>query len=361
MNGKKFQHLWLHVGPPKTGTTALQRSIFEHRDALLGIGIYSPSFERNHRFFAKHFSSRSQLLSEYPTFTLKQYESELASAGCDKALLTSEHFVRLTESELVNMADYVTSQFESVDVVYFVRDPLLALPSMVQEVIKNGGKTRAELVERPFGPRNKSILSKLVAAFGRDRITLLRHDRLSDGNADAPAAFYELIGFEDFDRKSVTFNQSMGKLAFRFANELTSALIESGEARGGMDWLRYIQGPRYHIDPELLAANERYTEIDRDYLKSEWGVTFQATTLDVEEWQPTIEATEDELNSIIAAAEHLLASEAQLRNILTLFPKIEIAAAASYTCELSREEQRAIALALNRLSLNRERGFNATT
>ncbi len=102
---KPFKRVLLHVGPPKTGTTSIQHFLFANRAALLTRGIHVPlSISRGVQHIelplllgppreplARLTGWNSAEIDSRRRSIAERFASEIAGAGGDTLLVTSEH------------------------------------------------------------------------------------------------------------------------------------------------------------------------------------------------------------------------------------------------------------------------------
>lgn len=132
---KNKKDLILHVGHPKTGTSAIQAALALNVSLLEKVGIHYPY----HNSFAKaqlgHISSGN--FPEVPS--IKQFLDELMNSEHSRILLSSERLFRyILDDELV-IREILESEF-NVRVVLFIRDPLEHLLSGYGQMVKRGGE-----------------------------------------------------------------------------------------------------------------------------------------------------------------------------------------------------------------------------
>ena len=129
--------LILHIGPHKTGTTSIQKSLYESRDNLIQNGIspfhiepgqirdlsvaYSQQIEQRHPELMAQFGS-SEKVVEHSLACWRRFEEDVAKNrnGSPYALLSSEHFSTLGEPEA--FFERLKAMFDKITVVAYVRD-----------------------------------------------------------------------------------------------------------------------------------------------------------------------------------------------------------------------------------------------
>ena len=139
--------VFLHPGPPKTGTTYLQSLLYANRDSFLAQGLTITGDQGAHYRAANELVRRKSLrMKEMPEGAWAHVRDEVLSApgdvvmSCERySLLGLEHIRRVVE----DLGD------REVHVVLTLRDVPSTLPARWQEGIKNGGSVSwASFLER---------------------------------------------------------------------------------------------------------------------------------------------------------------------------------------------------------------------
>jgi hypothetical protein len=155
--------LYLHIGSPKTGTTAIQVLMAEHSGLLVDEGAYVTGvcYANNHLEFAMlavDFERANQLgaikrelqlrgISTSEGFEhwrgkfLRRLEKDLSIAakrGANKYLVSSEFLFFLNPQEIERLRDLMEGLFSQIAVVVFVRDQISQVESWYSTKLKNG-------------------------------------------------------------------------------------------------------------------------------------------------------------------------------------------------------------------------------
>ena len=216
--------LYLHIGRPKTGSTALQHFLMKNRKALLEQDILYPitgNYQLSSHLFAYAYSEQMRKDARLPDIDAPalwgKLGVEFAAAGVSSVILSSENFWFSDPSEL--KAD-IGEDF-SVKVIAYIRRQDHVIASSFCEEVKREHISLNEDVERYalFEPRLKlldyfKILESWGNSFGPENVDVriyesldqggialdlckqldLQVDRLSlDRNAINPALPYDLL------------------------------------------------------------------------------------------------------------------------------------------------------------------------
>ncbi|MCB2184117.1 MAG: sulfotransferase domain-containing protein [Desulfobulbaceae bacterium] len=121
--------LFLHIGLPKTGTTAIQENFFLNRKVLERNNIFYPSFPWRHD---KQWTKNVDVFAHHP-IALNLYKPIIQEIGeelfnqvnqskCNRVIVSSEAFAFHTKpKDIKNFFDYI---FEEISIIIYLRDPI---------------------------------------------------------------------------------------------------------------------------------------------------------------------------------------------------------------------------------------------
>lgn len=173
----------IHIGPHKTGTTALQSGFRRHRDDLLKRGIYYPEHWYLSGDNSTHLPLTRQLRSREKC--LEQEFNELNNSTYSHILISSEDLVDLPWDSIVYFKHIIGDS--PVDVVFYCRNWSSLIQSASQEAIKQGRSTTvseffANTVINAWDSRvvNFSlVLSMYAKTFKMPNIRLVSYDQVA--------------------------------------------------------------------------------------------------------------------------------------------------------------------------------------
>lgn len=165
----------LHIGPHKTGTTAIQQWLLDNRAALLEQGIHYPPPERNgpgHAVIAWELRGQHGLAKSQARF--KRAIAEAAEAGATRLLLSSENFCH-------GLYDGVLERLpgkQEIEVVVTLNELRSRFVSMVYEAVKHRAHFDFSNFDTIGFINSKSslrpeLISRLLTAFPDNRITVI--------------------------------------------------------------------------------------------------------------------------------------------------------------------------------------------
>ncbi|MDB6455123.1 hypothetical protein [Falsirhodobacter sp. 20TX0035] len=181
----------LHVGPHKTGTTALQRFWQENRDHLARNGVLYPGQDDAH-----HALAHDLLGWKVRKFDRDKLLAACAEIECDTVILSSEDFSFLNTDQLRRLRNLLEGH--EVRVVYFLRRIPDALYSFWQETIKQGRSATFAEVADGF-PANQTSgqaffdpvtqLRGITEVFGHNVLDVFSYDVIRGSRTDILGAF----------------------------------------------------------------------------------------------------------------------------------------------------------------------------
>lgn len=173
-----MKKLFLHIGPPKTGTSTIQDFLYHNRDNLRNSGYFYPQTGISKTIPA--FSSAQHNLawlitnSEMVDPTLggwKEAHEEIEKANLDNVIISSEYF-RFANKKQIGILELALKSYE-VKIIVYLRRQDLRLESTYTQRVKNG---RCTIDILSFAEKQKNELDyyKLLAswkqAFGINNI-----------------------------------------------------------------------------------------------------------------------------------------------------------------------------------------------
>jgi hypothetical protein len=175
----KARQLILHFGFPKTGTSALQRTLFSQRDRLLESHdtLYPGGFE-NHFYLRALFAGRPESLFQIQMLGLgdrdaiseflESYRQDLLTdiniTRPNRIVISSEDFITMPVNELAMLHLFAKTIAEDVVLFAYVRDPWGESISLLQEQILTGYVAKEAKFTYTNSPAQ--TISRFEEAFG---------------------------------------------------------------------------------------------------------------------------------------------------------------------------------------------------
>jgi hypothetical protein len=178
----------LHIGFPKTGTSALQTSLQAARDRLPDLGVVYPGTGRYHRsasIAAIGVKPRIGDRKPHPR-NWQTLVDQVKEAGDRRVIISSEWFCEADDEAAQRIVDGLGG--DSVHLVVTLRPLTKILPSSWQQYVQNGlrkpydGWLRGMLLEPPYDRptatfwrrhRHDEVIARWAKIVGSDRVTAL--------------------------------------------------------------------------------------------------------------------------------------------------------------------------------------------
>ena len=306
----------LHVGLPKTGTTAIQKTFGTISERLLDTArtLYPKSVGINHTdFFRIMFdavptSPVGEQIAERKIQNLKRkldfregteglrthcsqlIQDELNQPGWETVLFSGEGLSNFGRSALASLREWLMGHVNEITVVFCVRHPVDWTRSAVQQLVKRG-LTLETMALKPPLPHFRKRLSRMIDVFGRENINImcfeeaaLHKNRIAGHLADlfgmgaalcgaqVPASVNESMSHEAvllLDR----FNSERLRNAENSAAALSS-LPDTRTALGGFARLKNYHGEKFTLDARLAEELRKTCRADVEWLNSTFGVSY---------------------------------------------------------------------------------------
>lgn len=282
-----MKHIFVHIGYPKAGSSALQTTLLASRQQLHDEGFLFPHAPSGlcNAFTAKYhhqpetlfpycdLSLPSGALQDRMQADFESLAAEIAASSAGKVVLSSESLIGLGDDGVQAASAWLLSRFEQVTIVCYVRSPVPYASSLIQERVKQGARLSDFAETVPTGNFSISI-PRWVKAFGKDRIIVRAFARQSLVDADVVADFASVIGYKGaLDRTSAYENKSLSQAAVLMLSALHGL---DGQPTTELRWLKDIPGRRFVMPPDILKKVEERSGRETDYLAESWGIRFAA-------------------------------------------------------------------------------------
>ena len=238
MTEQKRKSLVLHIGTPKTGSTAIQGWLgrqFADADRSTGLPISYPLFDDRQRVHPERFSGNGALLARSllprnSGFALADDESILGlyrklleSDSHDRIVLSSEFFWPLSKDAIARIADLVTPVFDVVEIVAFLRRHDGFVESRYQQAVKMGltllapdDYTRSAVDLAKTAGSDLDYVGRLegwTEFFGKAAVNVAIVGRARDIDRDPVQLMRDVLKIDDSSNlKTETTNRSMSAL-----------------------------------------------------------------------------------------------------------------------------------------------------
>ncbi len=273
--------LILHIGMPKTGTTAIQRFLLTNPEELAkrGYGMLEGIGVPSNKLLAVYFSGKKpqQIAPDFAATnhldTVKNKDLFMASSGfiseidrqlailgesCHTVVISSEQLSQhlLTKSELCELREWSQRRFHNVQIICVVRDPIHGIPSLWTEAVRAGArislsrfvfKTIKRLKSSNSDARNNplALASLWSEVFGRDALNIYFYPK---GQEDVCKLFADSFlgghhGFKFEKKRQRTSPPQSTTNAWRLANLISTPRYENRQRRSeNIQLRRFLAG-----------------------------------------------------------------------------------------------------------------------
>ncbi|MCA0922807.1 hypothetical protein [Pseudooceanicola nanhaiensis] len=306
----------LHIGPPKTGSTAIQSALFPARERLAEQGIYtflgsknvarslSTYYDRPDRplipGMRMHFTSPQQA-KEWSQKNWETFEAHVAKEKPEVTLLSSEHFAGL--HNLKGFIGRLRRTFDSIGAIYYLREPASLYCSVVDQAIR-GGRRLSDLPD-PWsytypGPEQ---IQRYLDALGPENVVVRSFQRAHLHEGDIRSDYFHVLrsrfGLDfEVDIGAQPLNESLSGAATAWMLTLNESFVrmpatsDRGLLELRRDLIRRLRGAEGLAGlPKLSLAEHPFRDVvrgnARDTLK--W---YNETVLDADCQQELPEAAQ---------------------------------------------------------------------
>ena len=279
-----MSRLFLHIGYPKVGSSALQTSLFAARRSLWDEGAFFPNVEAGlcNAFVARFGGDPAQLHPYSATGDedardaavrrdVKRLFHRLETNRCDRTIVSSESLIGSDDAAVTAIRHWAMNHFAETSIVCYIRDPVSYATSLTQERIKQGMGLTEALSFTPTGNFAVSI-GRWATIFGKSNVTV-RSIRHLPG-ADVVADFFGLIGCDVPQDRPGYANPAMSEEATRLIGAIHDLCGSDGTRRTAPSWLRDLPGAPFRLPEDMIERIRVEAGAGLAYLAAEWNITF---------------------------------------------------------------------------------------
>lgn len=314
MSRHKKELCIIHIGMPKTGSSALQNSLFHkiydkrvsyanlpipnHSKIIYSLFATNPEENNYHQ---KRNMGREEIErqnTKYKKLLLEGFTNDTSSIE----VISGEGIIHIDPDGLYRMKTFLEPYFEKIVVAGYVRPPKSFIESAFQQRVKYHELNSFDFT--PVFPKYMKKLKKFDRVFGRKNVKLWKFDPKSFPNFDIVLDFYHRFGFEvNPEYQTQRSNDAISR-------EATSLLYVNN---------KYVT-PVYAVALELQINRvlvEKVAEIGKTKLR------FSRTLFEdlMQSNKMSIEWVEDRLNSSMMETYEELESDIKCERDLVSFSK----------------------------------------
>jgi hypothetical protein len=272
------RELLVHYGTPKTGSTSIQQTLFNHDQGLTNCAYVHGRLPNSSLMIGNSFQSAAAIATRSPGSESSEVEwrrsvardmltkaLNRASAKSNRLVLSAEVIAALSKPELTKMRDWLAPYAQQIRFIGYIRDPVSSTRSIFQEQIKTKyppGFTFDAYFSQPGG--GYRMVERLDALFGRDAVTILPFDKSLFPGGDVVQHFLATAQISGNGLKSESVNESLSHLAvkalfcYRSLRERFDAQPQYASREAFIGSLRALDGPSFAVHGDVeqsLRAN----------------------------------------------------------------------------------------------------------
>lgn len=253
-------HVIVHIGPYKTGTSAIQRALTRAAPALRERGVlyftappkparslatlFAGEKSIRHPEMRRHFANPDQARA-WSLACWEAFEAATAEPGVALSVISSEYFSTLRDTD--GFLARLKGRFSRITVISYVRDPVELYLSTLQQNIRGGETLRDLWTPLDYVYPYRKFLPTFAAAVGLDNMIVRRFSRAALDGGDVVT---------DFAGRLAAFGE-MPEIAPVSANESLPGAVLAWLLLANETWDRKVSGPaRRAVLRRLFAAPE---------------------------------------------------------------------------------------------------------
>lgn len=286
----------VHIGIDKTGTTTIQRTLFQARLKLLSEArVLYPSIAANQSvYLGTLFRDKAPPLLQLfePDATDERsiarfreefrasLEADMADPNWHTLVISAESLCGFPPKAIARFTEWLTGYVEDISVVAYVRHPVDWTRSVMQQRLKLG-ETFDQLYDNMLRPNWRNRFTPWLNAVGHERFRLVSFDEARE-NDGIMAAFCDAAGLSRETILSLapirSANESMSLEAALLLDSLNRQrpLFVDGKLSPKRRWrgtnvIRAVPGNRFYLNSELAAKARADNRPDLEWLNETFG------------------------------------------------------------------------------------------
>tara|TARA_R110000822_G_scaffold159476_34_gene299752 strand:- start:33723 stop:34775 length:1053 start_codon:yes stop_codon:yes gene_type:complete len=317
----KLKSIILHIGPDKTGSTAIQRTLAGNAELLESCGVlYSSGSGHNDKELAmtfskvirSHISRNSGRKPKRDHGYLENLQQRVKSSSADHLILSHEGLIHLTVEELWALQEFLKGLSERVAVVLYARDPFSYALSAVSQRVLTG--RRAWGYSLPI-VEYKDHIERWSGVFGREALEVRLFSREVFPDGDVVLDFISMQALKgalnslDASRLKSQFdvNPGFSGLAIRVGDRIIEILgnetpIGRNFKNLFFDALYQLNSGKAELTPTQKKLIRGFSRRHTEYLAREFNIAFPEFKEPVKQSTPFLEKDVETLARKIIAS-----------------------------------------------------------
>jgi hypothetical protein len=283
-----LKQVYLHVGMPKTGTTAIQKAMSGARAELRANGVLYPGemvdhallVPEFHRFGPGHFHFRNRGIAAHDA---KLQSGYFWARICEEieefegsVLLSSEYLYNMGASGLGRLDRALRQLGFDLTVVCYVRHPVSLAISSAQQNIKRGTSTLAEMIEHPRWHSVIEALEPPLRVLGRERMIVRSHAETLEQGAERD--ILRAIGYRG-QLKAIPrrlANPALSREAVLLIDAYHAMVREKSLPANALAGLLKVEGDRFSLPRQAVDRILRESALEMEWLEQQFGISLAA-------------------------------------------------------------------------------------
>ena len=292
-----MKKIFLHIGMHKTGTSSIQRTLFQAHDLLKNFNVFYPtSLGENHsiplfsnfcenpsRYYLHVKNGLSQKeIEQFNKNYISSFLDELKhNQNTDTLVLSGEDVSSLTETDLIRLRSFINKELVDyeLNIVYFIRNPWDYITSSTQEYLKVGHN-------KPSIPNSiyEACLAKFITVFGKETISVYSFEVACENEYGPVGEFLKIIGIPIIELKQFPIfrvNESLSYQAVEIIEYVNRTIpfynnseIAIGRMNGDLSPLYPIRGDRYTLSKDEYLQLTKNIQLDLEWLYTNFNVAY---------------------------------------------------------------------------------------
>ncbi|MEO0919023.1 MAG: hypothetical protein AAFY31_18930, partial [Pseudomonadota bacterium] len=237
-NDRAMRTAFIHIGMPKTGSTAIQSACDRARHDLSAAGYHYLGGDRNHgerlslAFWDKpdalHLAGLRWRDGTAALVYRDEVQAKLAEeidATPQNLVVSGEDLSNFRATEVERLRRFLAKRFDRVQVIGYLREPLSWAISAAQQATKWSGDLLDDLFDAPRMPDYANRFGHWIAAFGADATDLRAY-----GGSDILTDFAAAIGLPRPLPPAPRLNESISNqtaILFSHANRIAPPFVDT--------------------------------------------------------------------------------------------------------------------------------------
>jgi len=265
--------IYVHLGAQKTGTTAIQKTLYSARAALLEKGIHwlgrDNWYEGLHGAFTQTPEAMtispgdsSEAVAAARDKTLSHLKEQIEASDAETFVISCESLNKLKATEMLALKEFF-AQFGEVHAIYFYRHLTPWRASQSQHYAKTARRTDP-ISYREAAYTLREIPKRILSVFGEELTHIVSFEASAKaGICDSFLALMDGPTLQELGHKEIRANESLTGPATHM-NYLMNKIYRAGHparSKRVMYKIRRVEGPKYQGPPLTQAEHADYTAL----------------------------------------------------------------------------------------------------